>query len=159
MSKKVLGLSLIIFILDQVSKAIISAFIKLNDSLSIIKNFFSLTYINNNGASFGILQNGKVFLIILSLIAILILIRYLNSFKNNTKNIFGFGLLIGGILGNLSDRLLFGYVRDFLDFKILNYNFPVFNLADTFIVIGVFLLIIAIIKGEDKSGSSSRKSK
>ena len=159
MSKKVLGLSLIIFILDQVSNAIISAFIKLNDSLSIIKNFFSLTYINNNGASFGILQNGKVFLIILSLIAILILIRYLNSFKNNTKNIFGFGLLIGGILGNLSDRLLFGYVRDFLDFKILNYNFPVFNLADTFIVIGVFLLIIAIIKGEDKSGSSSRKSK
>ena len=55
----------------------------------------------------------------------------------------------------LSDRIFFGYVIDFLSFKIINYNFPVFNLADTFIVVGVILLIIAIIKGEDKNGSKS----
>ena len=79
----------------------------------------------------------------------------MNTFKINKRNTLAFGMILGGILGNLSDRIFFGYVIDFLNFKIINYNFPVFNLADTFIVVGVILLIIAIIKGEDKNGSKS----
>ena len=75
------------------------------------------------------------------------------NFKNNFRNNMAFGLLMGGIIGNLIDRLFLGYVRDFLAFRIFNYNYPVFNLADTFIVVGVILLIIAIIKGEDKIGN------
>ena len=86
------------------------------------------------------------------------IIRYSYSFKKTKLNTYGFGLLLGGILGNLSDRLIFGYVKDFLDFIIFRYDFPVFNIADISIVIGVVLLIISILKGEDKNGSkSSRK--
>ena len=157
MSKKIYITAIIIFILDQITKAIISSYISLGNSIIIIKDFFSITYINNTGASWGILKNNTYLLIIFSIIAVLILIRYCNSFKKNRRNILGLGFLLGGILGNLADRILYGYVKDFLDFYIFNYNFPIFNIADIFIVIGVLLLIISILKGEDKNGSSSRK--
>ena len=157
MSKKVYILGIIVFILDQITKNLASTYIKLNHSVTIIKDFFYLRYINNTGASWGILSNSKVLLIILSLIAIVIIIRYVNTFKNTKLNIFGFGFLLGGIIGNLCDRVLFGYVIDFLDFIIFHYDFPVFNFADTFIVIGVVFIIISIIRGEDSCGSKSRK--
>lgn len=155
MHKKIYILTTIFFILDQISKSIISTFLSLNENIVIIKNFFSINYINNKGASWGILSNARILLIVLSIICIIILFRYMNTFKINKKNILAFGMILGGILGNLSDRIFFGYVIDFLNFKIINYNFPVFNLADTFIVVGVILLITAIIKGEDKNGSKS----
>ena len=97
-------------------------------------------------------------MIFVSFIALFILFRYLYSFKLNTRNNIAFGLLFGGICGNLIDRLFIGYVRDFLSFKLFHYNYPVFNLADVFIVIGVFLLIIAIFKGEDKRENGSKES-
>lgn len=156
MSKKIYILAITIFIIDQISKSIISTYLKLNQSIEVIKDFFYLRYINNTGASWGILSNSKILLIILSLIAIIILIRYMYSFKETKLNFVGFGFLLGGILGNLSDRLLHGYVKDFLDFIIFNYDFPVFNIADIFIVLGVIILIISIIRGEDKNGSSSK---
>ena len=156
MSKKIYILAITIFIIDQISKSIISTYLKLNQSIEVIKDFFYLRYINNTGASWGILSNSKILLIILSLIAIIILIRYMYSFKETKLNYIGFGFLLGGILGNLSDRLLHGYVKDFLDFIIFNYDFPVFNIADIFIVLGVIILIISIIRGEDKNGSSSK---
>ena len=79
------------------------------------------------------------------------------KFKLNRRNIIAFGLLFGGIIGNLLDRFILGYVRDFLDFYILGYDFPVFNISDCAIVIGIILLIIAIIKGEEVSGKDSSK--
>ena len=157
MSKKVYIIALIIFVLDQISKAIISTYMTLGNSIRIIKNFFYITYINNTGASWGILKDNRYLLIILSIIVIVILLRYINSFKNTKINILGLGFLTGGILGNLADRVLYGYVKDFFDFYIFNYNFPIFNIADIFIVFGVIILIISILKGEDKNGSSSRK--
>ena len=159
MSKKVYIIALTLFIIDQLSKSLISTYLKLNESILIIKDFFYIRYINNHGASFGMLSNSKLLLIILSIIAIIIILRYMNSFKKNKINMIGFGLVLGGILGNLSDRILFGYVKDFLDFVIFNYNFPVFNLADIFIVIGVVILIISILRGEDKNGSKSSRRK
>lgn len=158
MSKKIYIISLIIFILDQITKSLISTYLKLNESIEIIKDFFYIRYINNKGASWGILENNRILLIGLSIIAIIMIIRYSYFFKKTKLNTYGFGLLLGGILGNLSDRLIFGYVKDFLDFIIFRYDFPVFNIADISIVIGVVLLIISILKGEDKNGSkSSRK--
>ena len=65
-------------------------------------------------------------------------------------------MLLGGILGNLSDRILFGYVKDFISLYIFGYSFPVFNIADICIVVGVIILIISILRGEDKNGSSSK---
>lgn len=159
MSKKVYILAIAIFIIDQISKALISTYLKLNESIVVIKDFFYLRYINNTGASWGILSNSRILLIILSLIAIVILIRYMYNFKKNKLNLVGFGFLLGGILGNLADRLLYGYVKDFLDIIIFNYDFPVFNIADIFIVLGVIILIISIIRGEDKNGSKSSRRK
>lgn len=159
MSKKVYIIALTLFIIDQLSKSLISTYLKLNESILIIKDFFYIRYINNTGASFGMLSNSKILLILLSVIAIIIILRYMNSFKKTKINMIGFGLVLGGVLGNLSDRILFGYVKDFLDFVIFNYNFPVFNLADIFIVIGVIILIISIIRGEDKNGSKSNRRK
>ena len=88
-------------------------------------------------------------------IAIFIIYRYMYNFKQNKRNNIAFGLIIGGIVGNLIDRVFLGYVRDFLSFKIFSYNYPIFNFADIFIVIGVFLLIIAILKGEDNNAKNS----
>lgn len=156
MSKKVYILTTILFIIDQISKSLISTYLKLNENVLIIKDFFYIKYIHNSGASFGMLANSRVFLIILSFVAIIIILRYMNSFKKTITNIIGFGLVLGGILGNLFDRILYGYVKDFLDFVIFKYDFPVFNFADIFIVIGVIILIVSIIRGEDKNGSKSR---
>ena len=75
------------------------------------------------------------------------------SFKKNRRNNIAFGLILGGIFGNLIDRILKGYVIDFLDFKIFNYDYPVFNIADIAIVVGVILLGYAILRKEDKCGS------
>lgn len=158
MNKRQLLLIIVTFICDQVSKVFITSYLNPNDSLEIIKNFFFLTSHNNYGAAWGILSHNAFILILISIIALIIIIRYSYNFKNNTRNNIAFSILIGGISGNLADRLFLGYVRDFLDFKIFNYDFPIFNLADSFIVIGVGLLIIAIIKGEDKNGSSSKRS-
>lgn len=159
MSRKVYVISIIIFLIDQISKSLISTYLKLNESVSVIQDFFYIRYVNNYGASWGILENNRTLLVILSIIAIIIILRYMYSFKKTKLNIYGFGFLLGGILGNLADRLLFGYVKDFFDFIIFNYNYPVFNIADIFIVLGVFMLIISILCGSDTDGSKSSKRK
>ena len=159
MTKKQLMLLVIAFLCDQISKIVINSYIKYNETIIIIKKFFNITNHHNFGAAWGILKNNTTTLIIFTIIALFIILRYMNSFKKNIRNNIAFSIILAGIAGNLADRVCFGYVRDFLDFKIFGYNFPVFNLADTFIVIGVGLLIIAILKGEDKNGSSSNGNK
>src|SRR5574344_98160 len=147
MKKKIFLISFIIFFIDQIIKLLISFFIGLNNSISIIPGFFSFTYIINYGAAWNILNNHQILLILLSIIIIIVILLFMKTFKLNKRNIWAFGLLYGGIVGNLFDRLFHGYVIDYLDFNLFNY--PVFNFADMSIVIGVILLIIGIIKGED----------
>ena len=155
---KKLYLYMFLFVLvDQVSKNLVDFYITLNNSISIIPNFFSLTYVNNYGAAWSILSNKNTFLIIISIVSLVIIYRFMYVFNKNKRNNVAFGLLFGGISGNLIDRALLGYVRDFLDFKIFNYNYPIFNIADCAVVIGVILLIIAIFKGEDKVENNSSK--
>ena len=149
MNKKILLISTIILALDQISKAIIDITVKLESSIPIIKNCFYLTYYHNEGAAWGIMNSKIPLLIILTFLVLIIIYRYMYSFKQNKRNILAFGLLIGGIVGNLLDRIIFGYVRDFLDFYIFGYNFPIFNVSDMAIVGGILLLIIAIFKGEE----------
>lgn len=156
MNRKIFGIAVGCLIIDQVSKILISMFFLENESFSVIPHFFSLQYLENYGAAWSIFSYRIEFLIFVSFIALVILFRYLYHFQLNKRNNIAFGLLFGGICGNLIDRLFVGYVRDFLSFKIWGYSYPVFNFADTFIVIGVFLLVIAIMKGEDKIGENSK---
>lgn len=149
MNKRILIIASIILFLDQLSKIMIETYLTLNDKISLIPNFFSITYTNNYGAAWSILNNKVYFLIGITVIVLIIIYRYMNTFKENIRNIISFGFLFGGITGNLIDRLFLGYVRDFLAFKIFGYNFPVFNISDVAIFFGAILLTVAIIKGED----------
>lgn len=138
---------LVIFI-DQISKVLITKNIELYDKIILIPNFFSLTYTKNFGAAFGLLEGKRILFIIMSLLVLAYLIYELIKNKEKKLYLFSLTLIIGGIIGNFIDRLAFGYVRDFLDFKIFNYDFAVFNFADSFIVIGVIMLIISMILEE-----------
>ena len=150
-------ISIILLCIDQISKLLVVNLLTKTDSITIIKNFFYLTYINNDGAAFSILVGKRIFLILIAVLVIVMLIRYIK--KNNIQNkleLVSISLIIGGSLGNLMDRVVRGYVIDFLDFKIFNYNFPIFNLADTFIVIGVFLLLLKEIRKETNLDSRNK---
>lgn len=133
--------------IDQFSKYLITQ--NLFDGVKEIKlidNFFYITNVKNYGAGFSILQNQRIFLIIVTIIAIIFVAYLLIKSKNSEPlNRVCYILIIGGAIGNLIDRITLGYVIDFLDFYIFGYDFPVFNLADCFLTVGCFLLIISIL--------------
>lgn len=147
---------LIIIILDQTSKFLITNFFNVGDTLTIIRNFFNLTYHKNLGAAFGIFQGSILFLICISLLILVYLIKEMKKSISNKLIFYSFITLIGGLIGNLIDRVFLGYVRDFLEFKIFNYNAPIFNVSDICITIGVISLIIFAFM-EEKNGSKNKK--
>ena len=149
MKKKIFIISFIVLIFDQISKIICDVYLRLNESITVINDFFNITYVQNDGAAWSILNNQRILLILIGVLALYFIYKFIDDFKENKRNILAFGLLIGGILGNLLDRIFLGYVRDFLDFNLFGYNYPIFNLGDIGICIGVILLVIASIKGED----------
>jgi len=128
---------ILIFGLDQVTKLIVLKNFALYESKPIIEGIFHLTYVRNIGAAFSILQNQRTFLIITSSIVMIIIIWFLLSKKYpNTMVLYSLILVLAGAMGNLVDRIRFGYVVDFFDFMI----WPVFNIADMSIVVGAILL-------------------
>lgn len=142
MNKKyliVFSTALIIILADQLTKFFIKTSFQLNQTLPIINNIFHFTYINNFGAGFGILQQQRFILIFISVIVIGFIFYYLDKI-NEKESLLQLlvGFILGGTVGNLIDRLIYGYVVDFLDFRI----WPVFNVADSFVTIGVIGLII-----------------
>lgn len=147
--KKVLLIAGICTLVDQVIKIVLTNILSFGDSITVIKNFFSFTMLQNTGAAFSILNSNTIFLILMSIVALNLIYWFLIKDKNLTKTeTIIYGVLIGGIIGNLIDRIFHGYVIDYLDFNIFGYNFPVFNLADMCIVIAAFLIIIMIFKGD-----------
>lgn len=148
-------IAVLVLIIDQVSKSIIEIFFKLNESVVVIKDFFYITVAHNTGGAWSIFSDHSYLFIIASILAILLLIKFMFGFKKNFRNNLAFGFLFGGIFSNLADRIFLGYVRDFLDFKIFGYDYPIFNIADITIVVGVLLLLVAVIKGEDKRDKNS----
>ncbi len=157
MNKKILTIATIFLALDQISKIVVTSILKLNESIKVIPNFFYITLCHNEGAAWGILNKYKFIIILATLIALVVIYHFIYCFKQNKRNTLAFGLLLGGLGGNLIDRIMLGYVRDFLDFYIFKYDYPVFNVADIAIVIGTFLLVIAIFKGEDLSDNKSNR--
>lgn len=155
LNKKTYIIAVLVLIIDQVSKSLIEIFFKLNESVVVIKDFFYITVAHNTGGAWSIFSDHSYLFIVASIIAIVLLIKFMFGFKNNLRNNIAFACLFGGIFSNLADRIFLGYVRDFLDFKIFGYDYPIFNIADVAIVIGVILLIVAVIKGEDRCDKTS----
>ena len=150
MKKRVLIISFIVLLLDLVTKTIVFTVDKFKDSFVVINNFFKITPIKNFGAAFSTFEHMNLLLITISVIILIYLLYTINNVKNTKLNALSYGLVIGGLLGNLFDRMVFGYVRDFLSFKIWKFNFAIFNIADIGIVVGIFLLLILSIIKEKK---------
>lgn len=120
-----------------------------NKGIEIIKNFFYIIEVKNTGGAWGMFSGNVPILALISAFVVVLLYFFLKSEKNLTKlSITYYGLLFAGIIGNLIDRLINGYVIDFLNFYIFGYDYPVFNIADIFIVIGIGLMVIDVVRGE-----------
>ena len=157
MRKKSLIVAGFILLIDQIVKYSIDKKILLGNLKTVIPNFFYVSKVYNDGAAWSMLAGSTIFLAIMAILALAFLLVYQSKFLANWRNMLAFGLVYGGLLGNLLDRIIHGYVIDYLKLNFGSYNFPIFNLADVVIVSGVILIIIAILKGEDRNGSSSSR--
>ena len=141
--KKIVKIGIISFIaiiIDQIIKIIVNNNIKLGDGFDIIKNFIYITNVHNEGAAWSILNGNIMLLIFISIAALVAIICYLKNAKTSKLDDILYATLIGGIIGNLIDRIVYKYVIDYIGFIIFGYYFPVFNLADICIVLSVIIL-------------------
>ena len=130
--------------LDQYTKQLVVAYIPEGSKLEIIPNFFNITYVKNTGAAWSMFEGQRSIFIIITIAAVIYFSYLLIKEKDKPFiNKLCYLLIVGGAIGNFIDRVLNAYVVDFLSFKLFgSYDFPVFNLADCFLTIGVFLYII-----------------
>ena len=143
--------------LDRWTKALIQRRFDLNESISVIDGFFNITYVRNTGVAFGIfdplsLPAKSILLSFFTACAAAVVITYsVRSPSRNRLLQVSLALILGGALGNLYDRLAYGYVVDFLEFYVSTYHWPSFNVADSAISIGVVLLALEILRSEAPS--------
>lgn len=141
-----LGMALLIIILDQITKCIVRKHISLYEVEPVIKNFWNWTLLYNKGAAFGFMNDdgvwSKFFFGIVALVVAMWLIHYLLNKRYSIIAGVGLTFILGGAVGNLTDRILFGKVTDFIQWYYNNHYWPAFNVADSFVSMGVVLLII-----------------
>lgn len=136
-----LGIGILVFIIDQLVKHLVVSTMHLGQSLPVIKGIFHITYVLNPGAAFGMLEHQRWFFILVALAAVLLGAAFYKKLQQESLLMrSGAGLLLGGAVGNLADRIQSGLVVDFLDFRI----WPVFNIADIAICAGAGILIFDI---------------
>ena len=152
----------LILILDQWTKSLVTDKFQLGESVSIIREFFNLTYIRNPGAAFGIFAQSHPsfrgpFFMLIPLVALVVIGTVFRKLPANSRLLSSaLSLVIGGAIGNLIDRVRFGYVVDFLDFHWrYGYHFPAFNVADSAICVGVGILILDILLQPEKQNASA----
>ncbi len=134
-------------IIDQITKLWAIKVLKNGGSIKITGDFLRFTYAENKGAAFSILQNQRVFFIIVTII-MLIVLAYIYFKTKNISNMskLSIAMIAGGAIGNFIDRVRFSYVVDFIDVRFGSfYNFPIFNIADSFVVCGTILMILLIL--------------
>lgn len=139
--KKISLYSFLFLLIDQISKILVRMYLNLYNDIILIPNFLSLIHVKNDGAAFSILEGKTIFFIIITIIVLIGIIYYIKNKKFKKIDYIIYGMLIGGIIGNLIDRIIYGNVTDFISFTIFNKPMPIFNLADTFICIGCILMI------------------
>lgn len=141
--------TIILFLSDQLIKFLIRQNLRIYESITIIPKFFHLTYVENDGGAWNILSGNKIILILSAFVVLIVIYETILKKQTLTKiEIISYSLFVGGVLGNLCDRIFLGVVVDYLDFNIFGYSFPVFNLADIGIVLGTLLLMIDTLWGE-----------
>ncbi|MFG6115201.1 signal peptidase II [Halobacillus sp. MO56] len=146
-----------IVVIDQWTKWLVVKNMYLGESIPVIANFFYLTSHRNRGAAWGILQGQMIFFYIITLIVIGVIIYYLHQYGKQYKlGGIALALLLAGAIGNFIDRLLRKEVVDFFDFIIFTYDYPIFNIADSSLVIGVILVMIASFLDERKKKESTQ---
>lgn len=144
-------------VIDLVSKAIVAGNMQVFQSIPIIPNVLHITYVKNTGAAFSILENQMLFFYILTPIALIAFIWYLIKVRKGSKfQIVSLALIIGGTIGNFVDRVFLQYVRDFIEFRFV--DFAIFNFADICLTVGVVFfviyLLVDIIKDSKKKGNN-----
>lgn len=162
-----LVVSIIVIALDQWTKMLVHHKFVWGQSIPVIKGVFSLTYVRNQGAAFGLLHKAPTefrepFFILVPVIALFVIVFIMASLPRKDKvSALALSLIFGGAIGNLIDRLRFGWVIDFLDFYWKDYHWPAFNIADSAIVVGVSVMFILSLfqkKPEEVSGQASNHS-
>jgi len=153
-----LSIAAFVFIADQASKFLVLRYLAVGESwypLPGLQRLFSITYVVNTGAAFGLFPDRGMLFLVIAVVVIVAIIGYYRYLPTDQLLVrASLGLQLGGALGNLFDRLKFGHVIDFIDFKI----WPVFNLADSAIVVGVAILAIHLLREPEKSTPMSNDS-
>jgi signal peptidase II len=139
-SAYVLLIVLSVIVLDQITKYLIAAYLSPFDSIEVFP-FLHIVNVRNTGAAFGSFRNvGSSFFIVISVIAIIFVISLL---LKRTYNYIGLSLVLGGAIGNLIDRVLYGKVVDFIDFSVASFHWPAFNVADSALTVGIAVILLA----------------
>lgn len=143
-------ISLICVGLDQLTKILCVNNIALGDSITVIPGVLDFTYIRNDGAAFGSLSNARWVFMIASVVMIILITLYVISNRKTMgyPTVITLSLIVGGGIGNMIDRIAYGYVIDFIDVKFLPFWKWIFNVADSFVCVGAFLLAVIFIAGE-----------
>jgi len=141
-----LAVSVIVLVVDQATKIYVDRTMALHSSITVIDGFFNITYLRNKGAAFGILANSSFrlpFFILVSTLAVCVIVFVIKRLREDQKlAAVSLSLIFSGALGNLIDRVRLGEVIDFLDAHWYHHHWPAFNVADSAICVGVFLLAI-----------------
>jgi signal peptidase II len=139
--------AILITVSDQITKQVVRDTFALGESRTVIEGFFNLTYVRNTGAAWGIFGGQNTSLTALSIVMLAVMVIFRRSFIGDTWNHrLALGLMLGGIIGNLLDRLRLGWVTDFLDFYWQSAHWPAFNIADAAICTGVGLYLISALR-------------
>ena len=146
----------ITILLDQISKIYIESNVALHGHIEVIPDFFYITYVRNTGAAWSLFAGKVPFLVIVSIIEICFIAVVLYRMKRQRRTWYriSLSLMLGGAIGNLIDRIALGSVRDFLHFYPLGYDFPVFNIADCAITVGMGIVIVLMLLDEKKEASA-----
>ena len=154
-----LWITVAVFLLDQYTKWLVKTKLRLYQSKPIIEDFFHLTYVTNEGMAFGLsMPGGKSILLVLSIILTFFIIWFFWQERNSSKLIkLSLALILAGAFGNLTDRIIYGKVVDFLDFMIGDFHWYIFNIADSSVTIGMILFMIHSFIFENKNISTLKK--
>lgn len=148
---RILGISAGIIFFDQVTKILVKSKFALGESIEILGDFLRFTYIENPGMAFGIRFAGPWFFILFSFIASGVILYYLHKLRNERLKIrIPLALILGGAVGNLIDRILYHRVVDFIEVGVGAYRWPVFNIADSAVTVGMVILISLILFERDE---------